>query len=415
MSWRRLTMAGLVLGACLVGFGAGGVGAEPPPGEPIRSNEVVANRPVVVDDAVVAELNTLLAERSAAILDGRAGSDNLRFADSIGDEVLERWGRLVRGFAQIGVVVYEESVSEPALDLTTVVHVDRFGPGVVAVEVARTWQLAEVDRWAEKDSLVLAFVEAQGGWEIADDDALRSVGVTSSRTFWEVTDIAVVRTAGFVVVGSPNISGRLDEVADIANQARDRLIDVDVPEPLLVMVPEGAAQAEAYLQSPLDLSKFVAFVAFGIDRADEVGWAAGPPRLVLQEGNLRRRSVDHQIETLSHELAHAATLHLSGPHEPLWLHEGLADWQAELHPRAPTGLLELPEGHQFRTGATADIVAAYGVATDIVSRLGENDPDLPARLFEAVGARRSNAGTVEFHVDAALSDLGVDRAALEAG
>ena len=408
----RLPLVAMVLIACgLNVFVASvfGVGA--------AAQGVVA-RPVVIDDVTVQEINTLLDRRSAAIRDGRSDSIALGFHHDVPEETLARWDRLVRGFTAIGLVHYVETVSLPALNLTSASAIATYGPQVTIIEVRREWQLADVDSHPVIDGLFVAVAPAGDEWMIVDDDALRSVGVTSSRTLWEITEVEVVRANGFVVVGDPNISDRLAEVAEIAAQARSQLIDVDVPNPLLVLVPEDADEAAAYLQSPLDLSKFVAFVAFGVDTdhgTGQPGWVAGPPRLILQEGNLRRRSTERQIETLSHELAHAATLHLSGPNEPLWLHEGLADWQAKGHPAGAGGVLELPEGHAFRTGSVSEIVGAYELATDIVSRLGSFDAGLPPLLFETIGRRRSAAGTVEYHVDQALRELGIAQSALEGG
>ncbi|MDG2113810.1 MAG: hypothetical protein P8N02_14500, partial [Actinomycetota bacterium] len=205
---------------------------------------------------------------------------------------------------------------------------------------------------------------------------------------------------------------RMREVARLLSTAEASLAELDVPENYLVVVPSGAAQAREFMQTPLDLSKFVAFVSFAVDRSDD--WAAGPPRLVLQEGNLRRRSGSRQVFILAHELVHVDALQTAGPLTPLWVHEGYADYEANGRRATASGELEIPEAHAFRSGDVSDIVAAYDTSEALFARLQSlAGPDGPRRFFDAVGAVRSEPGTVAFHVEAALASLGLDRATLE--
>lgn len=355
-------------------------------------------------------IQDLLEQRGELVLSGDGSGDFFGSAADEGQRV--RWGRLVAGFAKLGLASYREELSQPVLDLAPP-SMKRANPGVLVVEVQRRYRLSGVDDRDQVDDLFLALQLGSDGWEVVDDDPLRHVGVTSSRPLWEVTEIEVLRSPGFVIVGAPSLRIRLGEVASIAAEARDTLEGVVPPDQLLVLVPESTEQASEFLQTPLDLSKFVAFVSFSVDR--EVGWEPGPPRMVLQEGNLRRRSRARQVSTLAHELAHASTLGESGPNVAIWMHEGVAEWLSTGRSEGGSGELPIPEAHEFRTGEVSDIVAAYGRATDIAARLGDIDIDLPVELFRAVGSVRSAPGTVQFHVESTLAMLGVELALLEAG
>jgi hypothetical protein len=381
-----------------------------------RSSPSSADVPVrAVDEQIVsptmqASMQELLEHRGESVLSVDGSGDF--FGSAADDEPRVRWERLVAGFAKLGLASYREELSQPVLDLAPP-SLKLSNPGVVVVEVQRRYRLAGVDDRDQVDDLFLALQLGSDGWKVVDDDPLRHVGVTSSRPLWEVTEIEVLRSSGFVIAGAPSLRTRLGEVASIAAEARRTLEGVVPPDQILVLVPESTEQASEFLQTPLDLSKFVAFVSFSVDR--EVGWEPGPPRMVLQEGNLRRRTRARQVSTLAHELAHASTLGESGPNVAIWMHEGVAEWLSTGRSEGGSGELPIPEAHEFRTGAVSDIVAAYGRATGIAARLGDVDIDLPVELFRTVGSVRSAPGTVQFHVESTLAMLGVELALLEAG
>jgi len=78
------------------------------------------------------------------------------------------------------------------------------------------------------------------------------------------------------------------------------------------------------------------------------GWEATAPRIYIQDENLKAYDRPYQVETLVHELTHAAGAPLAGPFVPSWVHEGVADWVATGHrnheplaPRRPRHRLAL--------------------------------------------------------------------------
>lgn len=348
----------------------------------------------------------LVARRVEAVQTGSVG-DVVSAAAPAG--VADRWANGVAGFSALGVDEYDETLSERVLDLTP----PGLEPGVVVVEVERRWHLSGVAGGAALAVSYLAVrEEADGVWRVVDDDPLRHLGVTSSRLLWETGPVTSVSGDTSIVVGSVGNEGRLREVARLVDLAGRRLPAVAAPSPLLVLVPDDEDQARDFLQTPLDVSKFVAFVSFSVDRDD--GWEPGPPIMVLQEGNLRRRSEQRQISILVHELAHAATIGVAGPHVPIWVHEGLADWLTEGRPQPAGGGREIPRSYEFRVGSVSSISGTYDTAMELMSRVAAlTDTAGPLRLFELLGIDRVVPGTVEFRTDVAFSELGFTRSELE--
>lgn len=374
----------------------------------------IADRPSVVPDDVAAGIEALLAVRVAEVTRG-SGSASLH-RDAL-EATSERWGNGVAGFHALDLELYREELTDPVLDLTPPALVER-GAGVYVVEVRRAWQVRGIDAHPAQESIFLAVALERSGestqWRVIDDDPLRSIGLTSTRALWEVTEIEVVREGVTALVGAPSEVPRMRQVASLLDTATAGLPQLDIPEAYLVVVPNGAAQAKAFMQTPLDVTKFVAFVSFSVDRDES--WRAGPPRLVLQEGNLRRRTESRQVSILRHELVHIAALGRAGPITPVWIHEGYAEWEANGRTATAGGSLPIPDAYTFRAGAVSEIVAAYDRSEALFARLAQLvGDDGPQQFFDTVGATRSAAGTVRYHVDRALGLLGLDRATLENG
>ncbi len=370
----------------------------------------LTERDVVVEPSVVKAIEAFLDRREGEVAAG-TGTDSLH--PTATDELRRRWTRATAGFAAVGLGAYDEELVRPVLDLTPPGVSAPDGETVYVVEVTRRWAVDGVDPHPATDTLLLAVaVGPDDQATLVDDDPLRRLGVTSTRTLWEVADVTVRRDGGVVLVGEPSRARRMAEVVGLLRQARGAVAAIDPPDAYLVLVPTGAQQAKDFLQTPLDVSKFVAFVSFSVDRSES--WRAGPPRLVLQEGNLQRRSSSRQVAILAHELVHVEALADSGPLTPLWVHEGYADWEANGRPKIASGELEIPEAHTFRSGSVSEIVAAYDTSEALFSRLAELlGPGGPRQLFDEVGAARSTPGTLTYVVDQALSRVGLDRATLE--
>ena len=191
------------------------------------------------------------------------------------------------------------------------------------------------------------------------------------------------------------------------------------PERIPLVLPADTTELEKLLQSTIDLDKFLAFVAYGAVRDD--GWETTAPRIYIQDENLADYGRDYQLETLVHELVHAAGAPLAGPFVSAWVHEGLADWVAtgrstkERKPNASDG--RLPRDFEFSTGKQDNIIESYRESRSATSFLSARaGVRAPSALFRELGSVKVAPGSIDHQIDAALrrtGDLGL--ADLQAG
>lgn len=290
--------------------------------------------------------------------------------------------------------------------------------GVFLPETRATYRIEGYDDRDAVDTLWLTFVQRDGRWFVGADDDVVAVGLDTARNLWDFGPVRLLRTEHFLVVSHPDKASRADELAALAEEAH-RAIRAVWTQPwsgrIPMIVPSSTEQLEELLQSTIDLDKFVAFVSYGFVR--DTGFEATAPRLFVQDATFFRNSRRFQVQTLVHELVHAATAGSTGPFTPVWLHEGLAEWLAtgrSSSTRPPKGSDgTTPRSYEFTTGSQDDIVRAYAEARTLTAALARTHP--PVELFKALGEARVAPGDEDYHVDAAMRRLfGIGTADLEA-
>ncbi len=364
-----------------------------------------SDRPTVAPAQVVEELSALLAHRSERRAAGDADAVVATLAPDASASLIETERRSVEQAAALGVVGWREELSTPVADLSP----PDTPADQLVLSVNRHWRIEGIDTWERASSVVYTFVRTDSGWRVRADDALDRIGWASDRQLWEITDVDVVRRDRVLVVGDAG-TNRLESVADVTAEALARFDERWDPAwdrawagSVMVLVPDGLSRLEELLRPTGDASRFVAFTTLDIDRGD--GWQVVSPRIVTQESNLSRRSVERQIEVMVHELVHVASVHESGPATPLWLHEGFADWVTLGRPTAE-GDLSFPHLHVFRTGDVSAISAAYAQAANTMAVLAGDLGDAAVwDLFTTTGAFRSSAGSADHLVSSVIDEL----------
>ena len=275
-------------------------------------------------------------------------------------------------------------------------------------ETRQVYRLTGFDDRDAIDTLWWTYVERGGRWYIAADSDLRDLGLDTTRNIWDLGAMRVRATAHFLVLSHPEQAERADALASIAEDAMTTHAS-RWSRPWLqripLVLPGSVDELETMLQSTFDLDNFVAFVSYGVVR--DTGFAPTAPRIFIQDRNLGRYSREFQIETLVHELVHAASVPLIGPLIPSWVHEGLADWVAkgrgasEARPRGSDG--KIPRDYEFTIGGGTAIVRSYEESRSSVTYLaGRHGLDAPANLFAALGAASVAPGNSDYQVDRAL-------------
>ncbi|MEO7443595.1 MAG: hypothetical protein ABIW46_08700 [Acidimicrobiales bacterium] len=288
----------------------------------------------------------------------------------------------------------------------------RYGKARVFLpETRQRYRFEGYDATDAVDYLWLSFVERDGAWFVGGDEDLSALGLDTDRSLWDLGPVRIDGVAHFLVLSDPADAARATALAALAEQAAARMSEVwDQPWPgrVPLVLPPSVEALERLLQSTVDLDKFVAFASYGLleDEGPD-GYSASSPRIFVQDERLARTSPASQVETLVHELVHAAAAPLAGPFIPLWVHEGVADWAATGRPAAvaaPSGSDgRLPRPYELTTGSAMSIQRSYKESRSAISFLAERSgPGAPSALFRELGKVRTEPGSVDHHLDAAL-------------
>jgi hypothetical protein len=320
----------------------------------------------------------------------------------------EAQGRLFDGLRSVPIESYSlEARTEESGDLAGGAGL-KYGGAVQLPETRQRMRLRGFDDRDAVDSLWLTFVQRGSRWYVAGDDDLAALGLDTARGMWDFAPVEVLATEHLLTIFHPAQAERARALSAIAEEAigvlRSRW-DQPWSERIPMILPADTDELELLLQSTIDLDKFLAFVSYGSVRDD--GWDATAPRIYIQDRNLAKYDRAFQVETLVHELAHAAGAPLAGPFVSSWVHEGVADWIAtgrstrERKPSGSDGVL--PRDHEFSTGSQTNILLAYKESRSAVSYLASRaGVGAPTKLFRELGSVRVAPGNVDHQIDAAL-------------
>jgi hypothetical protein len=285
---------------------------------------------------------------------------------------------------------------------------EKYGAPVRLPETRQRLRLRGFDATDAIDSLWLTFVQRDGKWFVAGDDDLAALGLDTARGPWDFAPVEVLETAHLLTIFHPAQRERARALSAIAEEAittLDSRWDQPWPQRIPLILPADTGELEKLLQSTIDLDKFLAFVAYGAVRDES--WVATSPRIYIQDDNLGKYGRDYQVETLVHELAHAAGAPLAGPFVSAWVHEGLADWIAtgrstrERKPGGSDGVL--PRDYEFTTGSQTKIIEAYRESRSATSFLASRGgTGAPTAFFRELGSVKVAPGSADHQIDAAL-------------
>ncbi|HUP84950.1 MAG TPA: hypothetical protein VM143_04695 [Acidimicrobiales bacterium] len=365
----------------------------------------------------------MLDARVAALAAGDRGAWLATVDADAPKEFREAQGRLFDGLRSVPIESYRlEARVDDTGDLGEGLGLKYGGP-VQLPETRQRLRLRGFDDRDSVDSLWLTFVQRNGKWFVGGDDDLSAVGLDTARGLWDFAPVDVLTTEHLLTVFHPAQRDRAEALSAIAEEAigvlRSRW-DQPWSQRIPLILPADTDELEMLLQSTIDLDKFLAFVSYGSVR-DE-GWEPTAPRIYIQDQNLSKYDRSSQVETLVHELSHAAGAPLAGPFVAGWVHEGVADWIAtgrstkERKPRGSDG--RLPRDYEFSTGSQPKILEAYKESRSAISYLStRRGVAAPTAFFRELGSARVSPGNTDHQIDAALrratGDIGL--AELEAG
>jgi hypothetical protein len=393
----------VALGACVFAFGlAPPVRAKEPVGLPLAALRAVAE----------------------ARTDAQRAKDRDAYARTIDPKapVVFRDAQM-RSFDNLAALPIERvnySIRDDEPDLTRGVNRAEYGDAeqVALVTTTRALRLT-YDARSAIDSMFWTFVKRDGTWYVGGDDDVADLGLETTVSMWDTGPVVVEQSDHFQFIAHPEQRVRAHELLGLAEQALATIASrwtLPWSGKLVAFLPRSPDELADLIQASVDVTKFVAFVAYSYD-PDSLD--ATTPRLYVQDANLGVYPPAGQIETLVHELTHAAGSAYASSFVPVWVHEGLADWVAggttNRYPRTAGSGKEAPRDDEFGAGSQGQIVRAYRDSRSLIASLSRiAGPQAPFKLFEGLGATKVRPGNAAYVVDEVMRTLGLaDQEALE--
>jgi hypothetical protein len=241
-------------------------------------------------------------------------------------------------------------------------------------------------------------------WRLISDSDMDILGFFSAHFIWDDGPVTPLRSAHFLVLAHPDVARTLESTISVSEESLARATHFwprPVKAKFAMIIPTTSAELGGIVHDTADLADFVAFVASGIDQTN--GWNPGSPRVYIHLDHFRAYVPLGQIGILAHELTHAITRPVTGPHIPTWVEEGLANvagglpaYTAHSGPK-PTSF---PTDDEFVTGALPDIVRHYDQAqVAIRAAVDAKGRDAVARFYEQLGAERIVPGTDQYYLE----------------
>ncbi len=289
---------------------------------------------------------------------------------------------------------------------------DYGGASVFVPETLRRLRFAFDGERPWIDDMWWTYVERDGQWYVGGDDDVIDVGLEPAVSMWDLGPVVMVQSAHVALIAHPADRARADALLGIAEQAMTTLAtrwSLPWTGTIVGFLPSSPAELTDLIQATVDVTKFVAFVSYGIDTDT---YATSAPRLFVQDKNLSTYPAAAQAETLVHEFVHAAGSRYASSYTPAWVHEGLADWVA-IGPtnafRRGSGSGDVaPRDDQFGAGTQGQIVQAYRDSRSLMAALSRvAGTKAPYDFFQALGKDPIRAGSRPYVVDESLRGLGL--------
>jgi len=198
-----------------------------------------------------------------------------------------------------------------------------WGPHVIV-----HYTLSGFDTTETSLDLYPTFVRRAGGWVMASDTDFARRGVVTIRDLWDYGPVDVVRRGRALVLGHPDGPVSLADVAVEASADIPRVTSVwgrQWQRSVVVLVPNTEHELTGMLCDAGDLHQIAAVASVEVSCS---GRYSGPlnNRVMVNPLTFTRLSALGRRVVMTHEITHVATRAATGPLEPTWLVEGIADY-----------------------------------------------------------------------------------------
>jgi hypothetical protein len=300
-------------------------------------------------------VSEILSSRAQAVMDG----DRSAFLSSIDPEATgfrQQQRKVFERLTSLRLGGYELRQQIGGKDLARREHDRRYksADDVFIPSVEESYRFKGYDDADFVNTLFFTFVQRDGEWLIAADDDL-SGRRTTERNLWDYgpvkqtgsTNVTVIqhpcRAAGCIELGESFI-----QLAENARRVVKKRWKGSWNGRVVVLATSSRREVRRIIDVDYAISNFAAFAY-----SPFLASGYSPARIVVERETLSDRSSDIIELILTHEMAHVATRRASGPHIPLWVEEGLAEWIS----RTPGDGADLYYAQQVAAGAVQPVLA----------------------------------------------------------
>jgi hypothetical protein len=284
-----------------------------------------------------------------------------------------------------------------------------------APTVALRYELAGYDRTPTEEQQGFTFVRRDNRWFLAADADFARTGHPTDRDVWDTGLLRVTTGRSCLVLAHPAGAGMAALALKECDAAVPRVTavwGVGWLRRVVLVVPDSSAELKQLVPDVGDISNIAAVATAELIDASTGYHPVGDrvvinPKSFAELGPLGRRVV------LTHEVTHVASRAATGPRQPTWFVEGLADYVGFLHTGIPLALSALELSRAMRAGhvptslpadsafegGSKDLAATYEqswlAVTLIADRYGQATM---LRLYRDIGA-----GTGDGAIDVAFA------------
>ena len=363
-----------------------------------------------------ASVSEILSLRARAVLEGDR-ADFMASIDPQAKRFRKQQRKVFRRLSSVSFGRYELRHQVGERDLARPVHRRRYedADDVFIPRVVETYRFKGYDDADFASSLFFTFVLRDEEWLIAADDDLRGRR-TTERNLWDYGPVEQTRGRNITVIQHPcRAAGcvELDEsFMQRAEAARARVRqrwDGPWNGRVVVLVTSSRREVRRIIDADFAISNFV---AFAYSRFEATGYS--PARIVVDRATLAGNSPEAIELILTHEMAHVATRRASGPHIPLWVEEGLAEWisrtpgdGADLYyaSQVSSGAIrpELATDRQFRRSNSDELFLHYQSSRTAVEYFIEQwGYKRFTRFYKTLGDSHNESGSRAKHLRSAM-------------
>ena len=409
--WRVRLLAAAAMVELVVGVVATQA-VEPGPGAQgtVPAAATARARVVVADPARALRtdgVRALLDARAAAVL----GKDRAAFLATVDPQAVAfrtMQAKLIDALRDVPIGTWAYDLNPDAERAADADLDKRHGPGWWAPDVVLRYGLKGYDKQPLPSNQYLTFVQRGTRWYIAADADFKPISQDSGRALWDGGPVLVVKGASSLVLGHPRSKALLTTIAGAMDRAVPQVNafwGTGWSGQVVVLVPDNQSELNTILGSVSDFSQIAAVATAELADGHSPHHPVGE-RVIVNPANFNKLGALGRRVVLTHEVTHVASRAATGPFEPTWLVEGIADYSGYLGLALPLSITardlredlrkgkpvtRLPSAQDFDT-TNAALPQAYERAWLAVVRLVERygQPKLLA-FYRAVGAADSAA------------------------